>query len=120
MCPLGVRVGAWVKPFAAVKKGVIVTYAWEPVIFSPARKQERGGGTMTRDWIAEPITLRRGLVGVKPAVVVLWALRMAGAVREDTIDDLYPGSGAVQHAIDGWRAQGSIDDLSHPTGEVGS
>lgn len=114
------RVGVWVKPFAAVKKGVIVTYAWEPVIFSRARPQVRGGGTMTRDWIAEPITMMRGLVGVKPDAVILWALRMVGAERTDDIDDLFPGSGAVGRAIDGWRAQGSINDLSRPAREIGS
>lgn len=31
-CPDDVRVGAWVKPFAAFKKNVTRAYAWEPVI----------------------------------------------------------------------------------------
>lgn len=32
LCPKGVRVMAWVKPFAAFKRNVSVAYAWEPVI----------------------------------------------------------------------------------------
>lgn len=57
LLPAGTRIGAWVKPFAAFKRNVCPAYAWEPVIFKPARKAKphRAGGVM-RDWIAEPIT----------------------------------------------------------------
>jgi hypothetical protein len=33
MCPDDVRVGTWVKPFAAFKKNVTRAWTWEPVIF---------------------------------------------------------------------------------------
>jgi len=34
-CPECVRVGAWVKPFAAFKRNVRIAYTWEPVLFKP-------------------------------------------------------------------------------------
>lgn len=105
LCPKGVRIGAWVKPFAAFKRNVPLAYAWEPVIFQPARKQTVGGDLVMRDWISEGITMRRGLAGAKPERVVHWALRCVGAEHGDQIVDLYPGSGAVGRAVETWRSQ---------------
>lgn len=98
LCPEDVRIGAWVKPFAAFKANVPLAYAWEPVIFRPVRKQTIRPGEISRDWIAEGITMRRGLTGAKPERVVHWMLRCIGATPDDEFDDLYPGSGAVQRA----------------------
>ena len=39
LCPDDVRIGAWVKPFCAFKKGVRPAYAWEPVIYKGGRNQ---------------------------------------------------------------------------------
>jgi hypothetical protein len=105
LCPEDVRVLAWVKGFAAFKPNVPLAYAWEPVVCKPCRKQEVGGDLVMRDWIQENMTMQRGLVGVKPERVVVWALRAVGATVDDEIVDLYPGSGAVQRAINGWQAQ---------------
>ncbi len=41
LCPEGVRVGAWVKPFCAFKPNVNPAFAWEPVIFKLARGRTR-------------------------------------------------------------------------------
>lgn len=38
LCPPTARIAAWCKSFAAFKKGVNPAYAWEPVVFVPARK----------------------------------------------------------------------------------
>jgi hypothetical protein len=101
----GYRVMQWVKTFAAFKRNVSVAYAYEPVIVRPARKPvvRKAMGVVYRDWIAEPITLKRGLTGVKPEKVCRWAFAMVGAEAQDTLDDLYPGTGAVTRAWDGWR-----------------
>jgi hypothetical protein len=64
------RVMAWVKPFAAFKKNVRVAYAWEPVIVKPAERLE--GAVPTRDFVAEPITMKRGLTGAKPERFCFW------------------------------------------------
>jgi hypothetical protein len=107
MLPKGARWGAWVKTFAAFKKGVRPAYAWEPVIFKPCRRMDEdySGRIVQRDWIACPITLRRGFIGAKPEAVCHWAFEIVGAQRGDDLVDLYPGSGAVGRAWESWRPQ---------------
>jgi hypothetical protein len=98
MCPDDVRVGAWVKPFASFKPGVNPAYAWEPVLWRGGRKRNRTDDTV-RDWVAANITLKRGLSGVKPDAFCFWVFALLGAVRrEDSLVDLFPGSGAVTFA----------------------
>jgi hypothetical protein len=105
LAPEGVRVAAWVKPFASFKKGVNPAYCWEPVIFVSARgakdrdQPERGGGRVsTRDYLSEPITLQRGLTGAKPDAFCRWVFDLIGARPDDDFHDLFPGSGAVARA----------------------
>ena len=105
LLPADARVMAWVKPFAAFKRNVPVAYAWEPVIVKAARKPEVAGRVVMRDWIAEPITMKRGLAGAKPDAVCRWAFEVVGASPDDELDDLYPGTGAVGRAWDAWRSQ---------------
>lgn len=97
------RIGAWVKPFAAFKRNVPVAYAWEPVIFSPARKQMVTGRMVMRDFVSQPMTTRRGLAGAKPEAVCHWAFEMIGAMPDDDLTDLFPGTGAVTRAWETWR-----------------
>lgn len=97
------RVMAWVKPFAAFKRNVSVAYAWEPVIVKACRKPVVSGRIVMRDWVSESITLKKGLVGVKPESVCFWAFEMLGLSREDELVDLYPGTGAVTRAWERWR-----------------
>lgn len=104
LCPADVRVMAWVKPFASFKPGVGVAYAWEPVIVRGGRRRDRTQHTV-RDWHACNITLKRGFAGAKPEGFVLWLLEVLNVKHEDTIDDLFAGSGAVTRAINTWRAQ---------------
>lgn len=99
LCPPDVRVMAWVKPFASFKPGVNPAYAWEPVIVRGGRKRGRKAATV-RDWVAENITLKRGLSGAKPRAFCLWLFDVLGAQRGDELADLFPGSGAVTAA---WR-----------------
>jgi hypothetical protein len=96
-CPEDVRVGAWVKPFASWKRGVYPAYAWEPVIFHGGRNLY-GQCQTVPDFVAEPITLKRGLTGAKPEAVCLWAFGLIGANIDDELDDIFPGSGAVTAA----------------------
>jgi hypothetical protein len=82
MTPEDTRVMAWVKPWAVFKPNVNPAYAWEPVLVRGGRKRARNEET-ERDWVSAGITLKRGMVGVKP--------------------DLYPGTGAVTRAWLQWR-----------------
>ena len=100
-----VRVMAWVKPFAAFKRNVSVAYAWEPVIVKACRKPVVKPGMTYRDWIAEPITLKRGLTGAKPEAVCRWLFEVCGCEPEDELVDLFPGTGAVTDAWESWRSQ---------------
>lgn len=100
-----IRVMAWVKPFAAFKRNVRVAYAWEPVIVKPARRLE--GAIPTRDYIAEPITMKRGLTGAKPEAVCHWLFAVMGLRpgSGDEMHDLFPGSGAVARAWETFNQQ---------------
>lgn len=97
LCPPDVRVMAWVKPFASFKPNVNPGYAWEPVIVRGGRPRTRQQPTV-RDYCAAVITLKRGLTGAKPEAVCFWLFEVLNAQPGDTLDDLYPGSGAVTRA----------------------
>lgn len=101
MCPPDSRLMAWVKPFASFKPGVGVAYAWEPVIVRGGRRRTREQQTV-RDWCAVNITLKRGFTGAKPTAFVWWLLDVLNVQTGDEVHDLFPGSGAVQEAINGF------------------
>lgn len=102
LVPVKIRIGAWVKPFASFKPGVNPGYCWEPFIFFGGRKRGRDLPTL-RDFVSCNITLKRGLVGVKPEPVCFWMFEMLGAQSTDDFDDLFPGSGAVTAAWNKWK-----------------
>jgi hypothetical protein len=104
LAPDGVRVGAWVKPFASFKPGVDPAYTWEPVIYRTKRRWSREQPTC-RDHVAENITLKRGLTGAKPEAFCFWLFDLLGAAPDDDFRDLFPGSGAVSRAWEAWRSQ---------------
>lgn len=102
LCPLRVRVAAWVKPFASFKVNVNPAYAWEPVIFAGGRKRGRDSATL-RDWVAANITLKKGVSGAKPKEFCFWLFDLLGMEPEDEFHDLFPGSGSVQKAHEAWK-----------------
>lgn len=110
LCPPGVRIGAWVKPFAAGKPGVVLNYAWEPIIFKPVRKPRE----LLVDYVrANPMigSHREGdspVKGQKPLAFCFWLFCALGLRMGDTFADLYPGSGAVTRAWQEWRMQGML------------
>lgn len=105
LCPRDVRIAAWVKPFCAFKKGVRPCYAWEPIIFRGGRNPSNGhshpppvkGGQQTtpKDFIAESITLQKGLTGAKPEKVCEWILDLLNVQEGDEVIDLFPGTGIM-------------------------
>jgi hypothetical protein len=98
------RVMPWVKTFAAFKRNVSVAYAWEPVIVKPCRKPVVTKRVIMRDWIAEPITMKKGLTGAKPPKVIQWAIEVVGAQLGDDLEDMYPGTGIVGRTWAEWCA----------------
>jgi len=93
---------AWVKPFAVFKPNVNPAYAWEPVLVKTGRKRSRQQPTV-RDWVSANITLKRGLVGVKPDEVCDWLFEVMNLKPSDEFNDLFPGSGAVTKAWTQWK-----------------
>jgi len=109
LCPEDVRVGAWVKPFHAYKKGVRPAYAWEPVVYRGGRNvghpppPKGGQATTPKDWVAANITLKRGLTGAKPAAFCNWLFDLLNLRPDDQLVDLFPGTGAVTEAWLAWQ-----------------
>ena len=105
LLPAGWRMGAWCKSFCAFKRNVRPAYAWEPVIFWGGRNpmnghraaipEKNGKQTTPKDFIVEPITLKKGLVGAKPEKVCRWILDLLGVRPGDLVVDLYPGTGIM-------------------------
>lgn len=108
----GVRICQWVKTFAAYKRNVSVAYASEPVFIKSARKPVVSKRHISRDWIAESITLKRGLTGAKPERVCHWAFELLGARPEDELCDLFPGTGAVGKAWQTWRGKFTLPEAA--------
>ena len=109
LCPNDVRIGVWVKSFCAFKKGVRPAYAWEPVIFRGGRNPKNGhphpppprngAQTTPKDFIVEPITLKKGLTGAKPENVCRWILELLNVQAGDEVIDLFPGTGIMGQVV---------------------
>lgn len=117
MCPPDVRVAAWVKPFAAFKKNVRNAYTWEPVILRGGRVSSKDGAPVTRDHLAESITLKKGLTGAKPERFCIWVLAMLGWVPGDEVADLFPGTGVMGRVAEQSGVAGALD-ISRLRGRV--
>jgi hypothetical protein len=101
LCPLDVRMAVWNVTSQPPPGGAPGWWwCWEPVIV-------RGGRLRP---VSSVLTCsvdgsNHRFVGAKPAVFTRWMLELIGAEPEDTIDDLFPGSGAVARTIESWRRQ---------------
>jgi len=101
------RVAVWVKPFAAFKVNVNPAYAWEPVLFGGGRPFVRYQPTV-RDWLAESMTLRKGLCGAKPPRFCRWIFSLVNAEPSDELTDLFPGTGIVGREWASWDGSPEI------------
>ncbi len=102
--PLAARVLVWVKPNAQPGSHRIGS-RWEAVILYPpvGRRSNRNGAGMVSDVLVCP--QRGGFIGAKPPEWTTWVLDCLSYDAEtDTVDDLFPGSGAVAAAV----AQGRL------------
>lgn len=92
-----------VKPFASFKPGVNPAYCWEPVIFRGGRRRTDQTEVTVRDYLACPITLKRGLTGAKPEAFCLWIMDLLGYRGGDALIDLFPGTGVMSRVLDAGR-----------------
>ena len=93
------RVAAWIKPFAAWRPNHRIQYTWEPVLFVSARPKGGKGIDSVRDHHSANITMRKGLPGAKPDTFNRWVLDLIGYEQGDELDDLFPGTEGMQHAV---------------------
>jgi len=93
-CPDDARVAAWCKTWHQIRP-TTVQFAWEPVIFRGGRKDPKRS-PMIRDWLSCAVTRQRGLKGAKPEQFNQWVLDLlAFDPEQDTVDDLFPGTGGL-------------------------
>jgi hypothetical protein len=110
--PPGVRVAAWHRGERPTRSRWPL-HAWEPVIYIGGRQLP--GGAWRADSLvcgAGPLdTLPGRVIGAKPAAVCRWIFTLLGAGPGDSLDDLFPGSGAVSRA---WAAYIGQEPSSTP------
>ena len=110
LCPIDVRVAVWVKPFAVFKPNVNPAYAWEPVIWRGGRTKRGRAEPTVRDWMSCSITLEKGLTGAKPEAFVWWLFDLLGVQGNDTVTDLFPGTGVVGRVWEQYQRQYRLFD----------
>lgn len=96
-CPSGVHVCAWVKPNGVSGHNRGPSTLWEPLLVLPARRRRPGVPDFLR---AKPARGGGTLVGRKPIAFCAWLFRLLGAAKDDTLADLFPGTGIVTRC---WR-----------------
>lgn len=102
---LAPRVAVWDRVVSR-RRGIVCFGAsnrWEPLIVVGGRRLRRSGGDVLEDvlaWGGRQHSHPGALVGMKPAAFCEWMFRHLGALRGDTLDDPFKGSGAVERA---WR-----------------
>jgi hypothetical protein len=109
LCPPDVRVAIWHIPDAEPpgNRGRL-WWSWEPVIICGGRIKY-GDGPVVRDLLTcfkvNSQAKAKQIAGQKPPTFCRWVLDLLGYRPGDTVDDLYPGSGAMGRVL----AQGRLD-----------
>lgn len=97
-----VRVAAWVKGVRTNAAGRWPQNAWEPVVYAGGRPVVGAARVDALVHGVSPMTtLPTRVIGAKPATFSRWMFDLLGAQAGDTLDDMFPGSGAVARA---WEA----------------
>jgi len=100
--PVGCRIGAWIKPNSCPGSHRVMNM-WEAVILYPprGRRSNRGVGAVRDVWTG---SAPRGFPGQKPEGYVHWLLScLSYDPGTDTVEDLFPGSGAMARACSTYR-----------------
>lgn len=92
------RIGVWTKTWHQIRPTTI-QYAWEPVLFSPARKDNKRS-PMVRDWLSCAVAMKTGQRGAKPDTFNDWILDLLVYETGDEFIDLFPGSGSMSRALE--------------------
>lgn len=100
LCPDGTRLCVWVNG-ARKTKSYRALRAYEAVLVFGGRKRrepEVSDLTDVLSWGGRQHSHPEALPGMKPAAFCEWLFRLLGAGPDDSLEDLFPGSGAVRRA----------------------
>lgn len=100
LCPRGVRVCAWFKG-SRPGKSRFARCSWEPVIIYRGRPNTTESRCTIDDGLIARGRFRSfpgAMIGMKSPRFAVWVFNLLGAAPGDTLDDLFPGSGAVSLA----------------------
>lgn len=121
LCPPGLRVLAWCRPNTWPARPNPL-YAWEPVIMHPVRTERvRARSYMEGFAPTGFLQSRRGFAGAKTEQFASWLFECLGADgEEDTLDDLFPGTGVIGATWSSWRSQLSLFNGGRPKSGAGA
>lgn len=121
LCPPGTRLAIWVNG-PRVVKSLTPLRAYEAVLVFGGRVRQVPVVEDLSDvllWGGRQHSHPGALVGMKPAAFCNWVFEMLGACSNDTLDDLFPGSGAVARAWELYTSpQPGSDDARSPRDTV--
>lgn len=92
-----------------------IMWSWEPLIVRTPNWRQRGDHDFVSDcqFASQPAGFHGNTItGQKPQAFCYWMFNLLGAGPDDELIDLFPGSGAVGHAWNAWRNQGSLLDAA--------
>ena len=104
LCPEGVRVCPWVKP-GRRGRAQRARNAWEALLVYGGRPIQLEPSDSLSDvllWRGRQHSHPGALIGMKPAAFAEWMFRLLGLRAGDELHDLYPGSGAIGRAWQGY------------------
>lgn len=106
LAPRGTRVLAWCRPnefpFHASP-----SRSWEPVLLHPARPCV-GVRSYLEAGAPHGFLQKNGVTGQKPRAFCDWIIRCLGADPDDTLDDIFPGTGIMGEAWGAFTRQLSL------------
>ncbi|AIY15819.1 hypothetical protein GUY44_07545 [Pimelobacter simplex] len=97
--PISARIMVWHRPNTQHGSNRIAS-KWEAVlVYTPEDRRAGRGAIQVHDVLTAPVEYV-GFAGAKPPAWTRWVLDALGYDAEhDTVDDLFPGSGAVASAV---------------------
>lgn len=104
LCPPGTRILAWCRRNAPAQP-VNPYPAWEPVLCRPARLKPVEIPSFHVGYAASGFLQVDGLTGQKTRDFCEWVFRCMGATCDDSLDDLFPGTGVVGATWEAFRRQ---------------
>lgn len=107
LCPEGTRVIAWCRPNVAPFPPYPFA-AWEPVMCWPARPRHESVRSYAEITSVGGHMARKNYRGQKPRGFCEWVIRCLGATPDDSMDDLFPGSGIMGETFEWFTRQVSI------------